>query len=190
MSDFIDKKAARRFFIDKRKGLSSDELNQRSAGLCEHIISLKEFTRADTVLIFAPTRNEPDLSGVAHKAWELKKRVAFPISRTADCTLDFRAVNSMNELAVGAYGIFEPSENAAPATPTERTLCVVPALAVDKNGFRLGYGKGYYDRFLKNFKGTSVCALLSEFSCNSLPYDENDIPVDITIFETGVQKAK
>ena len=68
--------------------------------------------------------------------------------------------------------------------------CVVPALALDENGFRLGYGKGYYDRFLRDFAGTSVCALLNGFSCKVLPHDENDIPVNITIFETGVKKAK
>ena len=120
----------------------------------------------------------------------MDKRVAFPISQTDTCTLDFRFVNSIDELQTGAYGIFEPRENAAKATFTERTLCVVPALAVDKEGFRLGYGKGYYDRFLCDFKGLSACALLNGFSCESLPHDENDIPVNIIIFETGVVKAK
>jgi len=151
---------------------------------------LDEFISADTVLIFSPTRNEPDLIPVAIEAWSRGKLVAFPISQTGDCTLDFRIVSSMNELQAGAYGIYEPRNTATKATFTERTLCIVPALAVDKNGFRLGYGKGYYDRFLSSFKGVSVCALLSDFSCELLPHDEKDVPVDITIFETGVVKAK
>lgn len=190
MNTFVDKKEARKFFLEKRKSISADEMKQRSAALCEHICSLNEFKNADTVLLFAPTRNEPDLLGVAFAAWADGKEVAFPISRTADCTLDFRKVSSIDALELGAYGILEPSESAPSATVTERTLCIVPALAVDGDGFRLGYGKGYYDRFLKNFKGTSVCALPNGFSHKSLPHDENDIPVDITIFETGVQKAK
>ena len=190
MSAFLTKKEARAFFLQKRREISADEVKQRSVLLCEHICDLAEFVCADTVLIFAPTRNEPDLLGVALEAWARGKQVAFPISRTEDCTLDFRLVGSMNELEIGAYGIFEPNDNATHAIFTKRTLCIVPALAVDKNGFRLGYGKGYYDRFLRDFSGTSVCALLNGFSCDSLPHDENDVPVNITIFETGVVKAK
>ena len=190
MGMFECKKEARKYFLDKRKSISAEEISGRSAALCEHICALDGFSAADTVLLFAPTRNEPNLIPVALKAWSMGKRVAFPISQTDTCTLDFRFVNSIDELQTGAYGIFEPRENAAKATFTERTLCVVPALAVDKEGFRLGYGKGYYDRFLCDFKGLSACALLNGFSCESLPHDENDIPVNIIIFETGVVKAK
>ena len=190
MSEFFDKKEARRYFLDKRNAIGADEIKDRSAALCTHILALDEFGEADTVLLFAPTRNEPDLTGVALAAWQKGKNVAFPISRTSDCTLDFRKVNAMAELEVGAYSILEPSESAQTPTITDKTLCVVPALALDENGFRLGYGKGYYDRFLRDFAGTSVCALLNGFSCKALPHGENDIPVDITIFETGVKKAK
>ena len=190
MSEFLDKKEARRFFLDKRGAIGADEIKERSATLCEHILTLDEFEGADTVLVFASTRNEPDLAGVALAAWERGKCVAFPISRTSDCTLDFRAVGALYELEVGAYGILEPKSTAPTPDITKKTLCIVPALAVDENGFRLGYGKGYYDRFLRTFDGTSLCALLNGFSCKVLPHDENDIPVNITIFETGVQKAK
>ena len=190
MSYFLDKKEARRYFLDKRNAISADEIKERSATLCKHILALDEFAAADTVLLFAPTRNEPDLSFVALEASKCGKTVAFPISRTSDCTLDFRIVNSLDELERGAYNILEPSINALPPVMSEKTLCIVPALAADEQGFRLGYGKGYYDRFLRDFKGISVCALLNDFSCKALPHNENDIPVDITIFETGVHKAK
>ena len=190
MGCFSDKKEARAFFLPKRRAIDTDAVKQRSAILCAHIEELDAFLSADTVLIYSPTKNEPDLTAVAQKAWAMGKNVAFPISLTDSCTLDFRVVGSPDELQGGAYGIYEPSKDAPKATLTERTLCVVPAMAVDKNGFRLGYGKGYYDRFLKDFSGTSVCALLNDFSCENIPHDENDVPVDITIFETGVVKAK
>ena len=190
MNKFCNKKEARRYFLDKRGAISADDIKMRSLTLCEHILSLDEYKSASTVLLFAPTRNEPELSQVALSAYAEGKSVAFPISRTQTCTLDFRKVSSLDELRTGAYGILEPSEDAPTVTITEKTLCIVPALAVDRQGFRLGYGKGYYDRFLRDFNGTSVCALLNDFSCESLPHDENDVPVSITIFETGVVKAK
>ena len=95
MSRFLDKKEARAFFLPRRRAISEDEVSQRSALLCEHICSLDEFLSADAVLIYAPTKNEPDLTEVAKKAWEMGKRVAFPISITESCTLDFRFVKTV-----------------------------------------------------------------------------------------------
>jgi 5-formyltetrahydrofolate cyclo-ligase len=124
------------------------------------------------------------------KALKLKKSIAFPISLTDSLTLDFRTVSSLDELESGAYGIKEPREDSPKAILSERTLCVVPALAFDKQGFRLGYGKGYYDRFLKNFQGVSIGLCKDDFLADSLPTDKNDIPVDILITDTGAFERK
>ena len=161
-----------------------------STRLCEEISASEAFKEADTVLLYASTRGEPNLSPLAKLALKCKNSVAFPISKTDTCTLDFREIKSLNDLSEGAYKILEPSLTAPRAAITERTLCIVPALAVDKNGFRLGYGKGYYDRFLKSFIGYSVCAISSAHIVLSLPKDSNDVPVDDIITETGVIHKK
>ena len=158
--------------------------------LCNGIAMLKDYADADILLLYFPARSEPDLTPLARLAWRDGKRVAFPISRTDSLTLDFRIISSLDKLSTGAYGIPEPCENAPRATLTERTLCVVPALAVDRDGYRLGYGKGYYDRFLSSFVGRSLVAIHSSLVCERLPRNDTDIPLNTIITETGAIRLR
>ena len=158
--------------------------------LCNGIEALKEYKDADVILLYFPTRSEPDISPLADIARRDGKKIAFPISVTKDCTLDFRFISSPDELEIGAYGIREPRADAERATLSERTLCIVPALAVDTDGYRLGYGKGYYDRFLSAFKGNAVVAIHSSLVCERLPRNDTDIPIKTIITETGAIRLK
>ena len=164
--------------------------DEYSKSLCDGIAMLKGYEDADILLLYFPTRSEPDLTLLARLAWCDGKQVAFPISRTDSLTLDFRIVTSLDELATGAYGIPEPCENAPRAALTERTLCVVPALALDRDGYRLGYGKGYYDRFLSSFVGRSLVAIHSSLVCERLPRNDTDIPLNTIITETGAIRLR
>lgn len=187
---FTGKKDLRKFFLQKRVDIPMHVLKENSSQLCKNLISLKDFELADTILFFYPTKNEPELFEAMFYALENKKNIAFPISRPDDTSLDFRLVGSLSELKMGTYKIPEPSGSLPVPTITENSLCIAPALAFDKNGFRLGYGKGYYDKFLSSFKGKSIGLVMDGFLCDSLPIDSNDIPVDILITQTGVVKQK
>ena len=158
--------------------------------LCNGIEALKEYKDADVILLYFPTRSEPDISPLADIARRDGKKIAFPISVTKDCTLDFRFISSPDELEIGAYGIREPRADAERATLSDRTLCIVPALAVDTDGYRLGYGKGYYDRFLSTFEGNAVVAIHSSLVCERLPRNDTDIPLKTIITETGAIRLK
>ena len=158
--------------------------------LCNGIEALKEYKDADVILLYFPTRSEPDISPLADIARLDGKKIAFPISVTKDCTLDFRFISSPDELEIGAYGIREPRADAERATLSDRTLCIVPALAVDTDGYRLGYGKGYYDRFLSTFEGNAVVAIHSSLVCERLPRNDTDIPIKTIITETGAIRLK
>jgi 5-formyltetrahydrofolate cyclo-ligase len=161
-----------------------------SARLCNGIATSDDYKNADILLLYFPTRSEPDLTPLAEIAWHDGKQVAFPISRTDSLTLDFRVVSSLDELCEGAYGIREPDGDAEETIVTERTLCVVPALAIDRDGYRLGYGKGYYDRFLSTFKGRSLVAIHSSLVCERLPRLDTDIPIKTLITETGAIRLR
>ncbi len=184
------KKELRKYFLDKRRALTRAQIEVASEAVSKRLISLPEFERADTVLFFYPTRNEPELFIAMDVALKKGKSIAFPISRTDTVTLDFRLVSVLDELMEGTYGIYEPADSAPLPIITESSLCVVPALSFDSKGFRLGYGKGYYDRFLPTFKGTSVGIAFDEFISHDLPALPTDIPVDILITQTGVLKTK
>ena len=180
-----DKSLARKELARMRADIAS---NTYADELCKYIASLPEYKCADTVLLYFPTRSEPNLTPLFDKAIADGKLVAFPISRTEDNVLDFRSVDKLDELVRGAYGIREPSDSASAAPLSERTLCIVPALAVDADGYRLGYGKGYYDRFLYSFAGASIVALHSSLVCARLPRLATDVPIKTIITETGVTR--
>ncbi len=119
-----------------------------SGVVCERIVSLPEFDHADTVMVYCPIRGEVDVANVAAHARGEGKRVVAP--RVADATMKRMvavACEVLDEsLPVGAYGIREPDGEEVP--PERIDLVLVPALAFDLHGNRLGRGGGYYDRFL------------------------------------------
>ncbi len=184
--DFASKKEAREQLLAKRLAITPELKQWRDTELCKSIARLHEFMEADTLLLYSPVRGEPDITPLAFLAWTLKKAVAFPISNTATLTLTFKEVSSLSELRVGAYGILEPDIKAKNAKMTKKTLCIVPALSFDMHGFRLGYGKGFYDRFLADFSGVSVGAIYDSLISRELPTNGTDIPAHIVISETGV----
>lgn len=187
---FLNKKDARKFFLAQRSTLTKEQIKVYSAQLSKLLCMSEEFKNADTVLFYYPTRNEPELFEAMTVATAAGKNIAFPISVTDTLTLDFRKVSSPDDLICGAYSISEPRTDAEKATFSKNSLCVVPALAFDKKGFRLGYGKGYYDRFLSSFPGVSVGLCFDGFLSDSLPTDDNDIAVNILITNTGVFEKK
>lgn len=178
---FNSKADARKHFGALRSSIDEGLRKEKSIEICKRISSLTEFAKCDTLLLYAPIKSEADATYLFDMARILGMRVAFPISLTDTFELDFRFVDSLDDLLIGAYSIREPKKDAEKAYFTKKSICIVPALAFDKNGNRLGYGKGFYDRFLNSFTGISVGITYHELLCSALPTDKNDIPVDIII---------
>lgn len=178
---FTDKTSARAYFSSLRSSINNEMRLKKSQVICDKIAKSEAFLNCDTLLLYYPIKAEPSTLFLLDEAFFRGISVAFPISIKEDYTLDFRIVKSLDDLSVGAYGICEPRKDAPVINPTEKTLCIVPALSFDKNRMRLGYGKGFYDRFLKNFKGYSIGITYSELFCEKLPFDKNDIPVNLVI---------
>ncbi len=180
------KKELRRKLRAQRRSIEPKRKAELDASLVAHLLTTKEFQNARLLLLYAPLSDEPNLLPLADAAWHEGKQVAFPISEIASHMLDFRTVFSPEELCKGAYGILEPPLTAPTATIASDTLCIVPALAFDKEGFRLGYGGGYYDRFLSAFQGTAIGLCYSDLLQSELPRDQYDRAVTLLITEKGV----
>ena len=128
---------------------------------------------------------------IAVSALEAGRTVAFPRCRNLeDGThhMDFHIVTSLDQLEIGSYGIREPFADLPiyDVTASEKAVIIVPALSYDRMGFRLGYGGGYYDRYLSDFKGTRVGFAYSRFVCPKLPRSRYDLPVDVLVTERRV----
>ncbi len=113
------------------------------------------------------------------------KKVGFPISHPQTRTLTFHSVTDLSAMERGVYGIPEPSPSGELLNQAKESLCLVPALAADRHGFRLGYGGGYYDRFLTEFLGDSLLPLYHCLITDSLPTDPTDHAVAYILTEKG-----
>ena len=153
---FNSKAEARAHFSALRASIDENTRKEKSLAICEKITNLPEFTECDALFLYAPIKNEADPTYLFEIAKNRNIRLALPISIKNNFKLDFRFINSLDELCSGAYGIREPQSDAPRATFTKKSICIVPALAFDSSGNRLGYGKGFYDRFLKDFNGLSI----------------------------------
>lgn len=187
-TDNAAKAGARRLLLDLRKQMSDDVHAAKSEQICAVAEKLIDEIGATTVLSFFPVRGEPNILPLAKRLLEKGITVAFPISHKEDVHLEFRAINDLADLKLGTYKICEPTESTQTLSMFEcSTVCLVPALSFDRRGMRLGYGMGYYDRFLKDFGGISIGIAFSDLLVNELPVTDTDIPVLKIITEGGVR---
>lgn len=171
------KKSLRKELIARRRSLSADYKEKAEADIFEKIRPLLD--RADIVFTYCSTEIEVGTRRIIAYCLEKGIKVALPVS--GDTQLAFYCINSVDELQIGRYGIDEPVNREVECVSTERSVCIVPALCADGYGARLGYGKGYYDRYLTDFRGLSVIICYDEF-CMEVPCETHDVRADMTIF--------
>lgn len=184
----IKKRRLREAMLEERLAISAEERQEAEAAIASRLLTLASFRFAETVLLYAPIKGELDLLPVCHEISKAGKAIAFPRCHPDGCTMTYHIVSSPDELVSGAYGIREPLANAPMylPSPEKHDLCVVPAVCFDREGFRVGYGKGYYDRFLSQFGGTSLGLILHRFLLPKVPRGHFDRSVDLILTEKGV----
>ena len=190
MTTAEQKQALRRELLALRSQRNEAERAACSATIARHVIESDCFENARVILCYAPVRGEVDPRPIATAAWALGKTVAFVRSNPEDCTLTFCTLSSLDELTTGAYRIPEPPADAPILKNFDGALCVVPALAFDRRGFRLGYGKGYYDRFLADFEGSAIGLCYSRLLQDALPTDPHDRAVGAIFTEKGEELCR
>ena len=177
-----EKAALRRSLKEQRAALDPRLCAQWDEEIARKVIGSEWFAKADMVFCYVSVGREVDTSSILDAAWRQGKRIAVPRC-AAKGQMDFFVINSREELAPGAYHIPEPKEACPRAEATPDSLCIVPGLSFDQRGYRLGYGGGYYDRFLAQFPGRSVGLVRSLFLVQKLPAEEYDLAVDAIITE-------
>lgn len=149
-----EKRKLRRKMMDMREALSPEGVRRESLAVCERLIRHPAFKEGKTILFYYPHRKELDVRPAMEEAWLAGKRVVLPKSDPASKSLSFFRIERGEALVSGSYGIPEPSgKEAARILPDAIDLVVVPGVAFDERGYRLGYGGGYYDRFFSRHPG-------------------------------------
>jgi 5-formyltetrahydrofolate cyclo-ligase len=179
----LSKIELRRSLLDTRLSLSTDLWCSKSASICQHLQASALFAKAKTVLAYFSFRQEPDLSSL----FGLSKRWGFP--RCVGNALSWHWWQSEDELEVNRYGIPEPLSSAPEVATEQVDLMLIPGVAGDRLGYRLGYGGGYYDRLLSRSEWQNIpkIGIMFDFAyLTALPTDEWDIPLTGFCTENGL----
>lgn len=177
------KEGIRKNLLNKR--LEHKNIKEDSEKIVKKLLSLPEIQNAQTILLYYPHKNEVNVLPLFEILSFKGKRVLFP--KTVNEEIHPVAVNSLKDLKKGNFGILEPEGKKTEKEHID--IVIVPAVAFNKKGYRIGYGKGFYDRFLKDFKGLKVGVAYDFQIVDDLPVNEHDVPVDIIVTPTNLIKV-
>ncbi len=180
-----DKAELRKKFRTVRQKEKSEYKDRK---ICRVVIDIIKSENIDVLFVYYPVGSEISTAEIIDYALRKGIIVAFPKCLDGNGTMDFFAADDLkNQLSEGMYSIMEPDiSKCSKAVFSKNSVCIVPGLAFDRLGYRLGYGKGYYDRFLCEFKGKSIGLCYNECLCDNLPYDKYDCKVDMIITEKEI----
>lgn len=190
MTDLIaeQKSQLRKDCRTARKELGEDARARASLAICGHIESWSLFQQSRTVLTYMPIRFEADLTPLLahqpHKHWVLPRILPAENGR-----MEFHIYDA-DRLVRHQFGMLEPAPDAPVIAEEEIELTLVPGLAYDRLGYRLGYGGGYYDRFLSRFGGVSAGIVFQALWLDLLPHSGYDVPVKWIVTEQGIIAAQ
>jgi 5-formyltetrahydrofolate cyclo-ligase len=187
MDEMADKQEIRKKILTLRNGMTPGEIAARSSLIIRRLTELRDLREASTLMAFLSFGSELLTDDLLRWGWKTGKRIVIPLCRPEDRGLTPCLLGSFAELEIGHYGIREPkAENIRPVPRGEIDAILVPAVALDRRGYRVGCGGGYYDRFLPEVP--RAVRIGAAFACQiiaEIPADSHDVPVDRIVTENG-----
>ena len=182
-----DKAFMRRFFEEKRKILLENN-SKRALDLeiQSRLLMSEEYRRSKTILIYAARDNEIATDGIILAALANRKTVALPVCHKGG-VMTFHRIMGMCDLEPGRYGIPEPKEGCPEVLPDGDTMCVCPALCCDMRGYRLGWGGGYYDRYLAKYDCLKAALCYSDSLIPEFEVNDHDIRMELICTEKYIR---
>lgn len=182
------KKIIRKEILEKRDLLTKPEVEKLSSEIQSNVLIWEKFINASTVMIYSNYKNEVATGRIIEECFKMNKRVVLPkvIKETREILPCI--VKGMDGLIQGVYGIYEP-DGSSIIERSEIELVIVPGVAFDMNGNRIGHGAGYYDRFLRGYDGIKAGICYGIQIVQDACPDEMDIKMDYIITEMGITKT-
>lgn len=183
----MDKRQIRLEMKEKLNELTKPEYEDFSFRIANQLYEDVDWQVASVVGITLSRPPEVDTYQIIRKAWEQNKTIVVPKCDPKDRQMTFRILNNFQQLESVYFGLYEPIEEKTTALLSEAIdLLIVPGVAYSKTGFRIGFGGGYYDRFLTNYDGKTISLAFSLQLVDRLPIERHDIPVSKVITEDEV----
>lgn len=198
-----EKKSIRETVRKKRDSMTAGSVEAKSSAIAENLMGIIEYRKAKAVLFYAAKGNEVATRNLIEKALKEGKRVLLPITNAAAREIEVAEITDYDsDLKKGAFGIMEPNTDRKMKTSGAEAgekidAVIVPGIAFDREGHRLGYGHGYYDKLLHRLAGNengrkgSIVKIGLAYDCQiveKLPRESHDLPMDLIVTETVVIK--
>lgn len=177
----LNKKEMRKEIKEMWKDFQGEARAQAEKEIYEQLFSHPFWVESQIIATTISMPMEINTKPIVQRAWTEGKTVAVPLVNVKGKYMTFYQITGYEELVRGTMDILEPSPASQSVELDEKSLCIVPGLAFSKEGYRVGFGGGFYDRFLTNFSGKTV-ALAFHFQCNrEFLVESYDIPVQVIV---------
>ncbi len=176
-----EKKRLRTELLKVRNSILEQTRHAESEKIANRLIETELYKNAESIFVYVSVGSEVETSGIIERIINDGKRVAVPLCDKDERIMTAVLIDSRDDLKTGAYGIPEPKNADRVLPKNEIDLIITPAIAFDRQGMRLGYGGGYYDKFLSGYEGISIGLAFSECIKDKLPSEEFDCRVDRVI---------
>jgi len=189
----VEKEQFRRYILRLRDRQSVRDIEQKSMEIMDQVLHLHEYVRARGIACYVSKDSEVDTGPLIRKALDSKRRVLVPVVKKGDIDLFFSEIKDLGkELAPGSFDIPEPKpEYLRPESLDAVDVLLVPAIVWDKEGYRLGWGRGYFDRVLKMLPEhvRSIGLSFNLQFVSRVPRDQFDLPVNTVVTESRVVRC-
>ena len=169
----------------RKEAMRPEERREKSGYIARHLMLL--IAEGETVMVFTSKEKEVNTQPLILALFEQKNPVVVPIIQKEDVSLRLSYLKDLAALVPSTFGVPEPIGSEIPADPADIDIIILPMLGFDRAGGRIGYGAGYYDRFLSKHPGLFKIGVA--FGCQEmehLPTDENDVKMDLIVTEDGI----
>lgn len=183
----MKKQTIRKNMLAIRNAIPEQQRKNNSVLMWQHLTKTEIYQNTDIIFTYVSIHKEAETTSFFTQVWEDGKKIAVPITEK-NRKMDFVFLNTFEELTQKKWGIPEPEKSKSTlALPTEKSLFLVPALAIDDKGGRIGYGGGYYDTYFAKIKnGFKIGFVFSIQRIENLEMEDTDILLDGVITEKGV----
>jgi 5-formyltetrahydrofolate cyclo-ligase len=175
-----EKSEFRRAMLARRAAMTPDAHARANQRMLQDVTALPEYHGAQTVFLFISVADEPDTSALIEDAWRCGKQVCVPRCISLG-VMQACVIRSRDDLQNGRYDIPEPKDDRPLVSPDEIDLTIVPCVCCDRDGYRLGYGGGFYDRWLEERTAPVVALCFGEMVVPAVPREPHDQKVDVLI---------
>ncbi|HZH59591.1 MAG TPA: 5-formyltetrahydrofolate cyclo-ligase [Metabacillus sp.] len=185
----MDKSQLRQLVKKQLEELNDGTFTKDCAKIHKHLFLQNHWNKAKTIAVTISRGREIDTKNIIEKAWAQGKHVVVPKCNPRLNEMIFRKIDTFQQLETVFFGLKEPIvSKTVSVEPEDINLMIVPGICFDQEGYRIGYGGGYYDRYLERYPHDTISLAFSFQLFSKIPREPHDIPIQGLITEQGVVK--